>query len=277
MSALWHLFARRITISTGVNDVIAFTDSGGNQTLTLDAGDYYLLGDDSSVDILKHIHDKLEASGAGDAYTYSFLFSVAGRFGSGLNYAISFTSASAAFKFRWGNASTTFDSTLLGWTQSDTSASTSQAADGDPTAAWVASQPPAYAEPVETRYGNAGRTVGGAHYSFDRGGPFLDRDYRFQYVDGDLVWSELASVTGGTFEEFRQSCGGATPFRVYTCTPASGVTYVYPSPDNPGTADTLTLLGTYAFGSAFFNEFRPDRDTQGLEIYSWAFRAEAAT
>lgn len=276
MSALWHFFARRVTIETGVNDVIAYTDSGGNDTITLDAGDYYVLGDESAADILGHIVTKLNADSP-DTYTLTVLTNLAGRFASTDRvHNIAIDSNNAAFKLRWASGSgTTFDSTLVGWPASDTSAGAGQTAPQDPFAVWVASQPPALAEPRLTRLGNATRTVGGTHYGFQRGGPFAERDYQFRLVDGDMVFDELTDETGGTFEQFLTTCGASTPFRVYTCTPGSGDS-IWQSSDNPS-PDVLTLLSTHAFGAGFFNEFAPTRDTQGLEVYSFSFRAMGAT
>lgn len=231
MAAKYPVLAARVTIETGVNDVIRIDEDNGAHVFdcTLAAGDYYLAEDDSqSGSLSKAIKDALDAASAasGTPNTYDVYFfgqitpgSRSGR--------VVIEASDTDFQILGAHGNTTFDLTWIGFENASSSVSSSLDGTLTPSINWVSNQP-MFDHLHEPQRGAAvmHETRGGQTYVYRKGAITKRRRDLFEHVCEDRIRTNLAATEAlyaGALENWWESTvADGRPFRLYWTDENSG-------------------------------------------------------
>ncbi len=266
MTAKYAALLGAITIDSSNCD-IRFKEAATTATITLDYGTYYLRGNGSTDDLCRIIKEGIEDdSGLGGSNTYAV--TVARSIDpSAVSGSVTITqSGGASFQVLWADALTTFDMSLLGYTENtpdSTAAKVSNPA-RSPAAWWVSPEVPAFYEPGYAYDASVNRARSGRVRGLRRGGPYDTRSVRFNFVDSRRVlsWDNTSDVDA-TFAAFLERNGDGKAFEFHAA-PATG--YVL----DALTSSVTTRIGTaWHFDEETSTGFDPKRVEPGLTLYGF--------
>lgn len=249
-------FLARVTITTGVNDVIIIREGGGDITCTIAAGTYTLTGDGSADDLLKAVTDALTASGGALTYSGTVVHDVA--VGDRCCYVS--ISAGGTFSLRWASTSTTFDEALLGFTNANTSSALQQDSTLNPSCVWSSNDHTREIEPFSSRDVAVNRTLDGAVYGLARSARMQSWRIGLVFVDEERVFvaRALNDDEANTLEGFIEQWGAGGAFDLHEADDVAGVL----------TLSSSTLIGAMHFSEEAVRDFAPQRLGPGVALYS---------
>ena len=171
-----HIFVPGITITTGVNDTFQVNDGGGNDTCTIAAGTYYMLGTLNSDDLLFQLEDAVAGSASTAALSPTLEMSNISNDTKAANALLEFGGTTS---ITWG----TFDGSDVGHT-TNKSGSDSYDSDTNATGWYIPSFPAETFETPVRALGTQFTTVGGQTYTHDRSAQvFDDLLLQFGFID----------------------------------------------------------------------------------------------
>lgn len=248
------------------NQGIRMTENATTATASIAVGTYFARGDGASDDLLKVIDDAIEAATASvNTYTIAAARSANAAAVSG---SVTFTRASGAdtFRFAWADALTTFDESLLGFTDANTALDANpKVGTLSPEAWWVSSEIYASFEPTFPTDGAVTRARSGKVRGVRRGGPYEERLWEQEMVDSRRVLSQdNTSDPTATLQAYLARWGDGTRFEFHGVTASS-----YPT---LGALSSSTLIGTFHLSEDALRNFDPKRIDPGVPLYDWTMR-----
>lgn len=266
MAVTYPVLAAAVTIQTGVNDVIRANNGGADQTCTIAAGTYYATGSGGAEDLLEAVRSAID-TGIGGGVDNSSLQNL------DINPAndcasVNIASDGSSVTIKWGDALTTFDGALLGFSGTSGPFTSSVSSSTNPNCIWVCDQPllTLYDDEADGD-GVVNVTQGGQQHTANFGEPDTMRTLRFDYVDFDRTRG-LPTVAKGsedpnTFDSFwRNHLHKGAAFHLGSSAVNTGTVLTNPTYD----ADLR-----YGLEQEDQKKWRPARQT-GANQWGWTLR-----
>lgn len=271
----------RVVINS-TNNTIIYSEAGITRTATVAAGTY-ALGSQASdaLELLTAVISAMNAVvGKSNSYTGTLMLS-ADPSALGATVVISINTGSTAFSLQWASASTTFDESLLGYTNTNTSSDTfAKSSTLMPDCLWVGDQPYRSWEPRLEQEAFVSRSVSGGVRGGLLGGPYRSRVLELAFVDDSRTFGEefsgyvttqTASNYSGGMLEFIQRYSDGTPILFYTSDILSAFILRVPRDYSQACEGSCWWL----LSEDTATEFAPKRMQPGLPLYEFSLTLHA--
>lgn len=211
----------RVTIATGVNDVLIFYDGTSNRTATVAAGDYYVRGDSVSTsgqkDLLSALATALNT--APSSGITDFTVTVDHAVGSGQGKVTIASAGLSTFQLLWTNASTTFDaagSAQLGFdTSADDTGAATYTSDNPSPVIWYPGYEAEYQANLPTKDVVASESIGGVWDVQTIRATQTGGLVKIVPVTADKVNTDDVSGATVCFQDFWEDASAGGPFLYY--------------------------------------------------------------
>lgn len=285
MSVRYPILLRRITLDS-TNNAISMTENAVTQTVSIAAGTYWLdpnvgeASDAADADVggslLAALVTALNShTGGTNTYQATIAWSADPTAPQAV-ITISRATGSNAFALLFAAAATTFDSTMIGFPEVDTTNDTSaKVSTIDPNAAWASDQPHRGIEPeVEHEYAVT-RSVSGMRRALHLGGPYKTRVLDLQFISEERMHKAngnggIGQTNDASLMAFVNRCAANGRFLIYLV-PISGLVL-----ESPSASDSVDVDGSapcpFVFDEGIVQEFRATRHSPGVALYAIALR-----
>lgn len=258
MAVYLHALIPSVTIETGVNDTFSATDAGGPVTITIPAGTYYIVGNNSATCLLYQIETAMNASALSRTYSVT-LTMIAAASSDDRSFRVNM-SASGSWTLTWG----TFDGTDLGYQADLTTPDVLDTyyAQQNPKGMWRNDDVTRSVDTVSRGFGNQIQTVGGPIYTHDRSGQgFEDLIIQFAFIP-EAFAEPLEQTTNAKAKTLRRAWRtwrDGRPVRIYKL-----------ELSHTGVVQSLSLgvlVGTYCLAGDHIEGIKVERLAPGVPYY----------
>jgi hypothetical protein len=253
----------RAVVIDADNKAIRFKEGASTSTLSLAENTYYLRGDGTADDLLKAIKDAFDAAGATNTYTVAIAWSADPA---GVSAVITITqTGGATFQILWADGATTFNPAWLGFADANTADSTAaKTSTLSPSLAWVSDGPYAENEPVDRPQGTVQRARSRRAKRTKTGNTGKDRVLGMSFVAAARTHQQFASGgdTARCFNTFLDELREGPPFELHLVGTTTGFTLA--------STTSSTKQATLVLGEEGDAEFKPRRQSNGVQLYSFA-------
>lgn len=253
-----------IRIVANVNDTIEIEEAGVSRSVALTAGTWYLRGDATSDDFCSMLKARMEAAGASaNTYTVTPSFSISSS-AACASVVIARATGADSISILWASASTTFDESLLGFANSNSTGATSYTSARNPKCVWVGNDVYREFEIGQEIDAWVGKAQSGAVYGGRIGSQRLLATMGFDFITEQRVKSGVGGITNNDFPTFQAYVAAGLPIEIHACAISSGTTLALPASSN------------YINGNAWWHldeesasMFMPRRLSPGVPLYSF--------
>ena len=252
-------------VLTTANNRIRFREGGTTGNLDLTPGTWFLRGDGAADDLILELETRMSAFGGGGNNYYPGIArgsDPATRHG----FVTIVRGAGAdSFQLQFGDAATTFDASILGFTQVNTAFDGNAKANTlSPSAQWVSTAPYSEWTPVDQADGYVVRARSGVVRDGITGGPYDVRRIAFSMIHGERWHPEfIAADPDRAFSRFFWRWAAGRPCEVHFAA-ATGTSV--------GALSSSTRKGTrWHLGEEARDELAAARRSPATSLWSWSF------
>ncbi len=269
-----------IEIIAGENDVVQITEGAGTNNGTIAAGTYYLRGDGTTGDFCPALVTALQGAGA-STNTYGVTVTTNGTTASwdtnpanvSTKVYIARLTGSDAFRVRWLQTATTFDSASIGFIAEKAGADANpEVSTASPTSVWVSDQCHKDFLPFYEWVQGESILQSGGTVVVKRSEKSSGSSLFLNWVDGRRVNADSnLSDTAATIEEFINTNNDGRPTEIHQQNLAGA------SVTTLSALSTSTRSGTaWVMGAGSGDMIRPSRTSLGLDLWDLILEFKSA-